>query len=138
MRVVTFTGKQGLKSLGAFTDKGVVDLKASAERAGASAGSFQNMAAFLEAGEMARIAADRLANDKAQAQIVALEEVRLGAPVPRPGKIIAVGLNYRDHSMESGAMEPPKIAADLREIHQQHLRSGRCNCAASGRRKSGL
>ena len=107
MRVVSFTGKQGLKSLGAFTERGVVDLKASAERAGVSAGSFQSIAAFLEAGEMARIAAERLANDKAQAQVLALGEVRLGAPVPRPGKIIAVGLNYRDHLMESGAKEAP-------------------------------
>ena len=107
MRVVSFTGKQGLRSLGAFTERGVVDLKASAERAGVSAGSFQSMAAFLEAGEMARIAAERLANDKAQAQVLALGEVRLGAPVPRPGKIIAVGLNYRDHLMESGAKEAP-------------------------------
>jgi 2,4-didehydro-3-deoxy-L-rhamnonate hydrolase len=33
--------------------------------------------------------------------------VVLRAPVPRPGKIIAVGLNYRDHSMEAGAKAPP-------------------------------
>jgi 2-keto-4-pentenoate hydratase/2-oxohepta-3-ene-1,7-dioic acid hydratase in catechol pathway len=107
MRVVSFTGKQGSKSLGALTEKAVVDLKASAERAGVSAGSFQSMAAFLEAGEMARIAAERLANDKAQAHVLALGEIRLRAPVPRPGKIIAVGLNYRDHLMESGAKEAP-------------------------------
>jgi 2-keto-4-pentenoate hydratase/2-oxohepta-3-ene-1,7-dioic acid hydratase in catechol pathway len=65
------------------------------------------MAAFLEAGEMARIVAERLAKDTTQAQVLALGEVRLGAPVPRPGKIIAVGLNYRDHLMESGAKEAP-------------------------------
>ena len=56
---------------------------------------------------MARIAAERLAKDTTQAQVLALGEVRLGAPVPRPGKIIAVGLNYRDHLMESGAKEVP-------------------------------
>ncbi|MDP8243252.1 MAG: fumarylacetoacetate hydrolase family protein [Candidatus Hinthialibacter antarcticus] len=32
--------------------------------------------------------------------------VRLGAPVARPSKIIAIGLNYSDHAKESG-MEPP-------------------------------
>jgi 2-keto-4-pentenoate hydratase/2-oxohepta-3-ene-1,7-dioic acid hydratase in catechol pathway len=32
--------------------------------------------------------------------------VRVIAPVPRPGKIIAVGLNYFDHAKEGGA-EPP-------------------------------
>jgi len=34
------------------------------------------------------------------------EEVRLVAPVPRPGKVICIGLNYRDHAAESG-MEIP-------------------------------
>jgi 2,4-diketo-3-deoxy-L-fuconate hydrolase len=35
------------------------------------------------------------------------KEVRLAAPIPRPGKIICIGLNYRDHAAESG-MEIPK------------------------------
>jgi 2-keto-4-pentenoate hydratase/2-oxohepta-3-ene-1,7-dioic acid hydratase in catechol pathway len=34
-------------------------------------------------------------------------EVRLCAPVPRPGKIFAIGLNYKDHIAESG-LEAPK------------------------------
>jgi 2-keto-4-pentenoate hydratase/2-oxohepta-3-ene-1,7-dioic acid hydratase in catechol pathway len=34
-------------------------------------------------------------------------EVRLVAPVPRPGKVICIGLNYRDHAEESG-MEIPE------------------------------
>lgn len=33
--------------------------------------------------------------------------VRLGAPIARPSKIICVGLNYAEHARESGA-EPPK------------------------------
>jgi 2-keto-4-pentenoate hydratase/2-oxohepta-3-ene-1,7-dioic acid hydratase in catechol pathway len=35
-----------------------------------------------------------------------LAEVRLLAPVPRPGKIICVGLNYRDHAKETGKAIP--------------------------------
>jgi len=35
-----------------------------------------------------------------------LAEVRLLAPVPRPGKIICVGLNYRDHARETGQAIP--------------------------------
>ena len=35
-----------------------------------------------------------------------LSEVRLLAPVPRPGKIICVGLNYRDHAKETGQAIP--------------------------------
>jgi len=34
-------------------------------------------------------------------------EIRLGAPVSRPGKIICIGLNYMKHAKESG-MEIPK------------------------------
>lgn len=38
----------------------------------------------------------------------ALAEVRLRAPLPRPPKFICVGLNYRDHALESN-MEIPKV-----------------------------
>jgi 2-keto-4-pentenoate hydratase/2-oxohepta-3-ene-1,7-dioic acid hydratase in catechol pathway len=34
--------------------------------------------------------------------------VRLGAPVARPGKLICVGLNYRDHAAETGAAIPER------------------------------
>lgn len=35
-----------------------------------------------------------------------LAELRLRAPVPRPGKIICVGLNYADHAAETGLAVP--------------------------------
>jgi 2-keto-4-pentenoate hydratase/2-oxohepta-3-ene-1,7-dioic acid hydratase in catechol pathway len=35
------------------------------------------------------------------------ESVRLLAPVPRPGKVPCIGLNYRDHAKEQN-VEPPK------------------------------
>ncbi|MGI8565733.1 MAG: hypothetical protein ACR2LZ_04535, partial [Pyrinomonadaceae bacterium] len=38
--------------------------------------------------------------------IVALRDVRLLAPVPRPGKLICIGLNYRDHAAESNMPIP--------------------------------
>jgi len=34
--------------------------------------------------------------------------VRLLAPVPRPGKIMAIGLNYADHVAESGLKTPER------------------------------
>jgi 2-keto-4-pentenoate hydratase/2-oxohepta-3-ene-1,7-dioic acid hydratase in catechol pathway len=37
---------------------------------------------------------------------VALDSVRLLAPIPRPPKIICIGLNYRDHAAESGQQVP--------------------------------
>lgn len=50
------------------------------------------------AGEARRVA------DKGKA--IPLSEVTLHAPVPRPGKILAIGLNYADHVAESGAQTP--------------------------------
>jgi 2,4-diketo-3-deoxy-L-fuconate hydrolase len=38
---------------------------------------------------------------------VPLVEADLGSPVPRPGQIFAIGLNYRDHASETGAAAPP-------------------------------
>ena len=35
-----------------------------------------------------------------------LDEAALLAPVPRPGKVVAIGRNYKDHAAESGS-EPP-------------------------------
>ena len=35
--------------------------------------------------------------------------------IERPGKIVAIGLNYMDHVRESG-MEVPEAAAGLREV----------------------
>lgn len=41
-----------------------------------------------------------------QGRVVALEDAKLAAPVPRPGKLICIGLNYRDHATEQGAAIP--------------------------------
>jgi 2-keto-4-pentenoate hydratase/2-oxohepta-3-ene-1,7-dioic acid hydratase in catechol pathway len=36
------------------------------------------------------------------------EELRIGAPVARPGKVVCIGLNYRDHAEETGAKIPER------------------------------
>jgi len=38
---------------------------------------------------------------------VSLDDVRLLAPIERPGKILAIGLNYRAHVAETGREVPP-------------------------------
>jgi len=38
---------------------------------------------------------------------VALGDIRLLAPVSKPGKILAIGLNYADHINETGQQTPP-------------------------------
>ncbi|GAB2885561.1 fumarylacetoacetate hydrolase family protein [Paralcaligenes sp. KSB-10] len=44
-----------------------------------------------------------------------LESVRLYPPVPRPGKVVAVGRNYADHAKETGVapFEKPRIIGKL-------------------------
>ena len=56
-----------------------------------------DMVDFMKAGKPAETAGDPLP----------LDEVKLAAPVTRPSKIIAIGLNYRDHA-EENKMEIPE------------------------------
>ncbi len=58
-----------------------------------------SMLAFLELGEPARRLAEEVATT-AQPDME-MGAVTLKAPVPRPGKIMCIGLNYRDHAEES-------------------------------------
>jgi ureidoglycolate lyase len=52
---------------------------------------------------------DRLTRRAAEERThYALKDVRLRAPVPRPQKVLAIGLNYADHIAESGAPKPER------------------------------
>jgi 2-keto-4-pentenoate hydratase/2-oxohepta-3-ene-1,7-dioic acid hydratase in catechol pathway len=42
------------------------------------------------------------------------EELRIGAPVARPGKVVCIGLNYRDHAEETGAKIPERPVVFLK------------------------
>ena len=48
--------------------------------------------------------------------VVLLADVRLLAPIPRPPKIICIGLNYRDHAAETGAQPPAEPVLFLKAI----------------------
>jgi 2-keto-4-pentenoate hydratase/2-oxohepta-3-ene-1,7-dioic acid hydratase in catechol pathway len=54
--------------------------------------------------EDARAAADRAFAEGGT--VIPSDRVRLLAPLPRPGKIFAIGLNYRDHALETGNPVP--------------------------------
>ena len=49
---------------------------------------------------------DLVAGGEHDAPTIAATEVRLGPPVPRPTKLSAVGLNYRDHAAEAKRNSP--------------------------------
>jgi 2-keto-4-pentenoate hydratase/2-oxohepta-3-ene-1,7-dioic acid hydratase in catechol pathway len=61
---------------------------------------------LLESGPegLARLA--RAVADAGDDAVVAVESVRYRVPVPRPGKILCLGLNYADHAAEGGHRKP--------------------------------
>jgi 2-keto-4-pentenoate hydratase/2-oxohepta-3-ene-1,7-dioic acid hydratase in catechol pathway len=61
---------------------------------------------FWGEGGPAFLAAEQKAGRLDRLPAVEVASVRLGAPVARPGKLICVGLNYRDHAEETGAKVP--------------------------------
>jgi 2-keto-4-pentenoate hydratase/2-oxohepta-3-ene-1,7-dioic acid hydratase in catechol pathway len=86
--------------LGVVTDDGVVDLSQAAPELP------REMSALLAAGPDAlRRAASAASNATSR---LALDSVHLAAPILRPPKFLAIGLNYADHIAEAG-IEPPKL-----------------------------
>ena len=64
--------------------------------------SFPDMSTLLSAGASALDQAKSVEHGKAKpASTHRLGDVNFLAPIPRPSKIIAVGLNYRDHAIET-------------------------------------
>jgi 2-keto-4-pentenoate hydratase/2-oxohepta-3-ene-1,7-dioic acid hydratase in catechol pathway len=86
------------------TDDGrLLDLSAvTADIDGAFLGSggLERARAALEAGGLPELDPDGL---------------RIGAPVARPGKIVCVGLNYRDHAAETGAAIPERPVVFMKD-----------------------
>lgn len=97
MKLVTFN-YQDISRVGAIVGDTVVDGLAQKNIP-------QTMLEFLAAGQSALDALQQLI-DSQQARIP-LNDVKLLAPVPRPGKFLGVGLNYADHIAET-ALEKPE------------------------------
>jgi 2-keto-4-pentenoate hydratase/2-oxohepta-3-ene-1,7-dioic acid hydratase in catechol pathway len=60
----------------------------------------------LDGGFVEKAKSAIVANEASVFETLNRQAVKICAPVPRPGKIICVGLNYRDHAEESGAAIP--------------------------------
>lgn len=61
-----------------------------------------------EAMEVARQVGRQLLSGVTSSGVYAENSVRFRAPIPNPGKIIAVGLNYKDHAEEQGVPLPDR------------------------------
>jgi len=92
MKLVTFRRKGA-----AFTQVGAVEGSEVKVLA-----SYPDMITALDAGVA------KLKRSAATAASISLLDVDLLAPIPRPSKLICIGLNYRDHAIESN-MAMPKI-----------------------------
>ncbi|HEY1708736.1 MAG TPA: fumarylacetoacetate hydrolase family protein [Rhizomicrobium sp.] len=94
MRLVTFT-TGAAPALGVVKGDSIVPLPD---------GMAADMIDLISRWDALRPAVVKLATESASMK---LADVRLLAPVPRPGKVMAIGLNYADHVAETGR-EPPK------------------------------
>ena len=98
MKLATFsTAGNSSPRLGVVRDDGIVDL-------GAAPGAPGSMTAYLYGGQ----AADDRAREAAAAagEVVGPDAVRWHPPVPNPGKMLGIGLNYADHIEETGMARP--------------------------------
>ena len=101
MRLISFRTSDGHDALGVVA--GSSWIAASALLPGGPA----TMEALLRGPSDALDALRRAADpDRIERDGRPLDEAPLLAPVPRPGKVVAIGRNYKDHAAESGS-EPP-------------------------------
>ncbi|WP_030231250.1 fumarylacetoacetate hydrolase family protein [Streptomyces sp. NRRL S-350] len=68
--------------------------------------------AFLASGGIDRVRAALAAGSLPAVDPAGL---RIGAPVARPGKVVCIGLNYRDHAEETGAAVPERPVVFLKD-----------------------
>ena len=97
MRLATFTA-DGATRVGIVLDDAIVDLAAAVPALP------REMTALLAAGPTALDAARAAA--RGASRRIPLGAARLEAPVLRPPKFLAIGLNYADHVAESGRPAP--------------------------------
>jgi 2-keto-4-pentenoate hydratase/2-oxohepta-3-ene-1,7-dioic acid hydratase in catechol pathway len=94
MKLVTFSDASGVARAGVLVDGSVVDISS----------RFRSVLSVIHGGDEALSAAQSLVSDA----LIPLDTVQLLAPLPDPPRIFCVGLNYRDHAVES-KMEIPKV-----------------------------
>jgi len=125
LHLVTFKYKDVIK-IGAKINGGVIDLKNAClyfqKRGSREVKLFNDMRSFLKSGEegldltrriiekvnfVLKESQDALSEKTNKKILLELKEIQIKAPIYNPQKIIAIGLNYRDHCEENN-VEPPK------------------------------
>ena len=98
MKFVTFR-REGSSEPGVLRARDVVGLRGA---------GFASILDVIAGGPAARARIEEWILKPAAEEVAPLDAIRLLAPIPRPPKIICIGLNYRDHAAES-KMEIPKV-----------------------------
>ena len=99
MKLVNFLFK-GEKNIGALLDDGVCSFKSISDKYSMS------MLEFIEQIEELSPKVSKFISSSPE--VIPLSEIEFLPVIERPGKVLAVGLNYRDHAKETG-MELPKV-----------------------------
>jgi 2-keto-4-pentenoate hydratase/2-oxohepta-3-ene-1,7-dioic acid hydratase in catechol pathway len=69
--------------------------------------------AFFAAGGLDRVAAAVEAGTLTE--LTGAADLRVGAPLARPGKVVCIGVNYRDHAAESGMATPDEPVVFMKD-----------------------
>ena len=97
MKFTTFRQSGGKPEPGVLLHDSVIPL---------SGIGFTDLIAVLAGGQEAKTRVENLLANPPAGTGLPLASVTLMAPIPRPPKFICVGLNYRDHAIESGMAIP--------------------------------
>ncbi|WEH12823.1 fumarylacetoacetate hydrolase family protein [Streptomyces sp. VNUA24] len=86
----------------------------------AADGRTYSLTALTDDIDAAFLAADGAGRTRRALAARALPEIditglRTGAPIARPGKVICIGLNYRDHAEETGLPIPPRPVVFMKD-----------------------
>jgi 2-keto-4-pentenoate hydratase/2-oxohepta-3-ene-1,7-dioic acid hydratase in catechol pathway len=99
MKLVNFLYK-GEKNVGALLDDGVCSFKSISDKYSMS------MMEFIEQIDDLSPKVSKFINSNPE--VIPLSEIEFLPVIERPGKVLAVGLNYKDHAKETG-MDLPKV-----------------------------
>ena len=99
MKLVNFLYK-GEKNIGALLDDGVCSFKSISDK------YYMSMLEFIEQIDDLSPKVSKFINSNPE--VIPLSEIEFLPVIERPGKVLAVGLNYKDHAKETG-MDLPKV-----------------------------
>ena len=116
MRLITFA-KNGGSAAGIVKGQGILPLKDL---------GYEDALSFVAGGDAALLATEKIVDTLPPRDLLPLNSVRLLAPIPRPPKILCVGLNYRDHAFESG-MDIPAVPTVFAKFSTAVIGSGAAN-----------